>query len=57
MDRPTGRYYCNPCFAPTLEEQFREDRLELAESVRDYAVEEEFDTNEEAVIPREEQEE
>ena len=33
MDRPTGRYYCTPCFAPTIEEQFRQTRKEFNESI------------------------
>lgn len=43
MDRPTGRYYCSPCFTPTIEEQFRQARKEFNESL--YQVEPDFDAN------------
>ena len=45
LDRPTGRYYCSECFAPTIDEQFRQARKEFNESV--FSFEEEFDQEEE----------
>ena len=44
MDRPTGRYYCSQCFAPTVEEQFRQARKELNDSYENVAPE--FDSEE-----------
>lgn len=47
MDRPTGRYYCSTCFAPTIEEQFQQARKEFADSIFQVAnVAPEFDSPE-----------
>ena len=41
IDRPTSRFYCSVCFAPTIEEQFQQARKEFNESL--FKVEPEFD--------------